>query len=166
MNHYQVKFMSPTEMIYGTVNSYPSEEEKKQIPQGCVIVEDAILPKSYYVPENKLIDIPLHPYPSEYDTWVDKQSMSAIEVSDKLGTGVKIGKLFHIGVADGRAYYIITKVNKKTCVVEWRGYYNMDRYIDHYFGWGRTAPIKDVEGYVGYNDCVRSIFGTKQEVSC
>jgi hypothetical protein len=166
MDHYQVKIKSPSGMIYGTVRPYPSDEEKKQIPEGCVIVDDAILPKSYYIPEKELIDIPLHPHPSEYDQYVDGVSDNANDVSDTLGKGVKVDKLFRIGVADGYAYYVITQVNKKTCSVEWRGYYNMDRYIDHYFGWGRTVPLKDVERYVGYGDALKVIFGKKQEVSC
>jgi hypothetical protein len=149
MDHYQVKFVTPHgEMLYG-IASYMDEEDKKAAPPGNLLIEDAIFPQSYWVPEERLVDI-TRGYPNEYDKFVDSEFEKARKVSDKVGDKIAPGNLFGIGVADGTAWYVVTKVSKngKKCDVEWRGFCG-DRWKDHYFGIGRkNVPVKDIAPYV------------------
>lgn len=45
--------------------------------------------------------------------------------------GIHVGKIFHVRVADGKAFYKITKVRNKHCNVEWINFphLNPDKYI-------------------------------------
>lgn len=130
--------------------------EYKDVPKGTALASDAILPVLWSAPESTIVDVPLD-FDNEYDKHVEAEYWKAQDVSDKL-RGFAKGKLFSVGVADGSATYIITKVNKNTCDVEWRGYGNGDRYTDHYFGWGRKGVAKaDVARYVGMADFWKSL---------
>lgn len=77
--------------------------------------------------------------------WRERWEEQAQKVNDAL-TRFGVGAKFSIGVADGSANYVVTKVNKKTCVVAWRGF-GADDYYDHHFGGGGTFPIADVSRY-------------------
>jgi dienelactone hydrolase len=147
-DHYQVKFVRDGNTIYGIVDQY-SDEAKKYAKSGQVVVEDAVLPVSYTVPESEITDIELRPpIPGQADElhqYVERQFDEAMKLSDTL-TGVKPGKLFAVGVADGAAYYVVTKVTKNKATVEWRGFCP-DRWTDHWFGWGKTVPIQELEHY-------------------
>ena len=61
------------------------------------------------------------------------------------------GKLFSVGVGDGCAFYVVTRVTKKTATVEWRGYH-MDRWYDQVLGGGGTFPIDCIEPLVRWAD--------------
>jgi hypothetical protein len=56
------------------------------------------------------------------------------------------GALFSIGVADGSANYVVTKVTKTKAHVDWVGI-GADDYYDHHFGGGGVFPINDVKRY-------------------
>lgn len=148
---YQVKWTKNGKTNYGICYEKPDAN-------GNVVVADAILPVSYRVRESDLVDIDTdygrfdmatHEWvdQDEYQTYVAQQSKAADALSDSLPDGVQVGSLFSIGVGDGSAYYVVTKVNKKTCRVEWRGFCP-DRYTAPILGWGGTVQISQIEGYV------------------
>lgn len=164
---YQVKFTDNGTTIYGILEQF-SKEAKAQAKHGMAIVQDAILPKSYLIPLNQLTEIPmeigrfdskLHKfvYQDEYHTYVTNEFEKAQKLSDSL-EGLQVGSLFGIGVGDGTAWYVVTKVNKKTCKIEWRGFC-LDRWTDHHFGYGGTFNIKEIERWVGRADVIKKLFG-------
>lgn len=157
-DRYQVKFEHPEKgTVYGIAEMY-GPEAKKYAKKKQTIVADAITPETYLVADDNLIDIDFNFGLSEYDKYIAAEYQKAQAVSDKL-TGVKVGKLFSIGVADGYAVYVITKVTKSSVDVEWRGFGGGDRYIDHYFGWGRKrVPLAEVKRYVDFTDGMKKIF--------
>jgi len=157
---YQVKFTNPKtkETVYGVVRSYFGNE--KRPPKGMAKVDDSLYPRCYLVPESELTEV-VNPHDwrnCEIQKFIDADFMKAKKHADSLPANkIVAGKIFDIGVADGCAWYIITKVNKKTCNVEWRGWGGGDRYTDHYFGWERKGvSIADVERYVHAQDFWRN----------
>lgn len=167
---YLVKFERDGQTIYGIAETHAADAAKLQ-KKGLVLVSDAVLPTSYHVQESLLIDIPVemgrwdpetHDFvgQDEYHEYVKGEFRKAQEISAKVPPGVRAGKLFSIGVGDGSAHYVITKVTKTRATVEWRGFC-MDRWTDHHFGWGRTVAIADVERYVKFEEGLRSLFGRK-----
>lgn len=145
---YQVKWVVGNETRYGIFRSAAN---------GIAVVEDACMPYAHEVREADLVDIKPN-YPSEMDTFIQEAYEKANAESCKI-EGVVPGKLFRIGVADGYAYYVVTKVNKKTCTVEWRGF-SGDRWQDHHFGLGGKFPISDVARYVRFTDGMAKLFGS------
>lgn len=142
MGWYRVKWTDAKtgETMYGIVDPHETEAGGYD-KRGLIVVEDAILPKSYAVPVEKLEQLPCGYGPDdEYDAHVD--------AAQKEAERVKVGKLFRLGVADGFASYVVVKVNRKTCVVEWRGF-RLDRYVDRWLGYGRKMDIADIEPYCG-----------------
>ena len=87
------------------------------------------------------------PTGTEYDRYINDALKEHRRKSDEAGEGLVKDKMFTVPVADGCAYYVVTKVNKKTCQVEWRGF-SLDRYSDHHFGMGGKYPIADIARYV------------------
>lgn len=173
-DRYQVKFPWKGETRFGIVDSF-GEEAETLAKQGKLLVEDAVLPQRYAVPDDKsVVDVPdsMDRYEfdadgfvtngDEYCMHVQEEYKKALAVSDALPEGVHVGKMFSIGVADGIACYVVTKVNKKTCVVEWRGFENLDRYRDHFFGWGRTVPIADAARYIGVEEGMKKLYAKKK----
>lgn len=143
----QVKFLRNGETKYGEVRQY-CEDGKKAIAKGEYIVDDAILPVAYRIKMNEATEIPMRwDMLDEYQAYVKQCFKDAANLSDQLGDKVTVGKLFALGVADGCAWYIVTKVNRKTCVVEWRGF-ELDRYTDRWLGYGKKINITDVQPYV------------------
>lgn len=172
-DHYQVKFVHPKtgKLVYGIYQKW-DEEAKAAIARGNCIVADAITPECYEVPQSIIQDIPMRHGGKpemvegwacwgEYDKYLRQQYSEAQKISDALPDGVHVGALFNIGVADGYAWYVVTKVNKQTCRVEWRGF-GADRYTDHHFGWGGTFPIRDIARYVQRVRAAARLFGPKR----
>ena len=154
MSRYRVKWTDKGKACFGIVR-FGSKPDKF----GCIEVEDAVLPVCHLVKESELVDIPMKfSDDCEYSSYVSKAEAMAESASDKAGKGVKVGKLISIGVGDGYASYVITKVNKRTCVVEWRGF-SADRWVDQRFGYKSTVPIDQVEPFVRRVDS--PIFGKK-----
>lgn len=157
MDHYQVKFEREDQTIFGICETY-HEDAKSAAARGEVIVSDAVLPVQYEVREDQIVDIPIelgrcnrktdeYEGGDEYRNYVAAQFKIAKQLSDSLPGGVQVGALFGVGVADGIAWYVVTKVGKRTCRVEWRGFC-IDRYYDHHFGSGGSFPIAEVARYV------------------
>ncbi len=171
---YQVKFQRNGATVYGIVRSYGKEVEAAKA-RGLLIVEDAVLPVAYEVRETDVVDLEvklpgrfdnetgLWTDLSEYDTHVQDAWKAAKAVNEAIESGVGVGSMFTIGVADGTAHYVVVKVNKKTCRVEWRGFC-ADRYHDHHFGIGGTFPLADVARYVERDRAMSKLFAKKAKV--
>lgn len=137
---YQVKWKEPD----GSYNYGIYTPEKGEAP-GSVIVEDAVLPVAYCISEDRLIDIDCGGFPNEYDQFVDKKYEEHVLKHNKAKK--LVGRLFSLPVADGNSFYVITKENKKTVRVEWRGF-SPDRYMDHMIGCAATIPKERIEPLV------------------
>ena len=152
MNHYRVKFKhsKTKKTIFGIVNN--SQRAKEDAGDGHCMVEDAIIPKRYRVLETDITDIPLSvtnlKNGDKYDKHIKVAFEKAQATSDALpDEGVHVGNLFSIAVADGYAWYVVYKVNKKTCYIEWRGFCT-DRYKDCILGYGGKFPIQHIQRFV------------------
>lgn len=53
------------------------------------------------------------------------------------------GDLIAVGVADGCAWYVVTKVHRKNADIEWRGL-SPDRWVDQRYGYGGRFPISQL----------------------
>lgn len=171
---YQVKFQRNGKTIFGIVRYASSSDKDVQAAKarGEVIVDDAVYPVSYSVKESDLTDIK-----SEFGSFdpktrefvggdelrqhVQAELKKAVEANEAVTDGVGVGSMFRVGVADGYASYVVTKVNKKTCKVEWRGF-GADRYTDHHFGYGGTFKLDDVARYVEGERTMNRIFSKKK----
>lgn len=163
-DHYQVKFQRDGKTIFGIVEQY-SDRAKKLAKEGAVIVSDAVLPVAYQVQEKDLIDIEMS---SEYDhkrgCMKDEFSLYVADEFDKAKKlsaslkGLKPGKMFAVGVADGAAYYVVTEVGKKTCKVEWRGFCP-DRWHCQILGAGGAFPVSAIKPQIQREETLNEIFG-------
>lgn len=143
---YQVKWTDKDGRTrYGLVSH--GGKSKELLKKGQLIVEDAILPKSYVVAVKDLTQIKTS-YPTELDRYVENEQKKASEKSDLLPPGPQVGKIFMLPAADGYATYIIAKVTARTVTVEWRGFCP-DRWTDPVLGWGGTFPRRAIEDIVG-----------------
>ena len=77
--------------------------------------------------------------------------------NDSIGEGILAGKIFSISVADGRAYYKIKKVGKKTSKAEWMNIptLNPDKYI---------CPVIGLKGSIK-NSYLYVYFGMNRNIS-
>ena len=157
---YQVKFEWEGETRFGIADMY-SPEGKKAIKSGQCLVEDAVTPQRYLVPEENIVEIPFGDYGkgdivpgygricNEYDQYVYDQWKQHKEAEALCPTDGKLypGMQFQVGVADGAAHYVVVKVMRTNCEVEWRGFCP-DRYRDHHFQYGGRFPINEIKRYV------------------
>lgn len=160
MEHDQVKWLDGSVVRYGLCyGKCGSFFSKKETRPGYVFVNEALTGKICEIPEVNLIDIPADfgtynqktgefENQDEYHTYVQNELKKALEISEKAGPGLQVGKLFSVGVADGAAWYVVTQVNKRNCNIEWRGF-DCDRYRDQVLGWGGNIPKKNIESLVG-----------------
>jgi hypothetical protein len=168
-DHYRVKYPVNGSYTYGIASMYgDSKQFNKYAAQGKLVVEHAIYPQSAAVVESELIDIPLgRNYPrmdelgyffgkDEYDDYVALQQILHDIIDDRCGEGVVVGRGFSVGVGDGSAHYVVTKVARVNCTVEWRGFC-ADRWVDRMFGYGGSFRKSDVAIY-----CRGSLFGKDQ----
>lgn len=98
------------------------------------------------------------PIGTEYDRHIFESYKEHQRLDEEAGEGLAVNRTFSIPVADGRAFYVVTKVNKKTCRVEWRNF-GADEYTDHILGFGGTFPTNIIEKQVHYADGMRKLFG-------
>lgn len=142
---HHVRVIGPQgETVYGLFRE-PYGRERKPKP-GYAFVEEAITGRLYEVHESRITDLPTE-FDGEYDKYVEGELKIAQEHSWALPKGVRPGKLFSVGVADGCAYYLVTKTTKRTATIEWRGF-GLDRYFDQVLGSGGTFPIECIEPLV------------------
>lgn len=167
-SRYQVKWTDKNKTVrYGIYVDRTdfSRKDYKGIPKEYVLVEDAVLPVTYALPETALTDVPLtFDCDGEYERYINDAYTKAHKISNTIKRGIQPGSLFSINVADGCAYYVVTKVSGSTCDVEWRGYGGGDRYTDHYFGWGRKRVLlTDVRRYVEFGRSMSKLFKSKKK---
>lgn len=161
---YRAKFSykhNPRAVRFGIVEHY-AEDAKKYWEDKKLLVADAITGHLFLVqfdnPDLVVEDQPLKwgkndpetrmPIDTEYDRLINDAYKEACKKHKAAGKGVKVGKLCSVGVADGCAMYVITKVNKKTCKVEWRAFGGGDNYVDRRWGYEATVPLDDAEMYI------------------
>jgi hypothetical protein len=153
MNYFsRVKYQFGTETRYARYigNMHRCDGKEKLAKPGMVYVEDPINGEIKVVSEGSLVKIEAA-YPfyntetqkieggDELEVFVRNERTKAIEFSQSLPDGLSVGKMFIVGIGDGHAWYIVTKVTKKTATVEWRGF-SPDRYRDSILGLGGAFP--------------------------
>lgn len=131
---------------YGVVDGF-SDDAKKYSEKGFYIVSDCILPQSFLVKKEDVVEVEMSDW-RKVDDWIEGDYKKALE-SCRRNDVLSAGDVFSVGVGDGYACYIVTKVNKKTCRVEWRGWGGLDRWTDSILGWGCTIGIDIVSMHVG-----------------
>lgn len=150
MNPSHVKFESGGVTTYGVF---------RQWEKGRAIVDDAILPVSYKVSKKKLIEIPMGRWmrpvdfndeaapfvDDEYHRHVSAEFRKALDlnssrVRERGPETVAPGRLLSVGVGDGSAWYVVTRANRKSATIEWRGF-SADRWVDLRFGYGGSFPV-------------------------
>jgi len=162
---YRIKFWfksNPDIVRYGEVQTYHEEAKQAWADGHKLVVADALTGHLVLVPYDHA-DIVIEKQPlgwgkydeetrmsldTDYDKYLCAEYKKQMKIQRKAGKGVKAGKLCSIGVADGCATYVITKVNKKTCKVEWRAFGGGDNYVDHRWGYGKTVPMDEARMYV------------------
>ncbi len=92
----------------------------------------------------------------------DKYFQEAMDTNEAMENGVVIGKIFRIGVADGYAYYEISKVYKTKVHLKWRKDLCLDGYSDHHFCGGGSFSRSDVERYISFEEGMKKIFSKKK----
>lgn len=160
-HHYKVKFPWGRKTLYGIWHGKEAHfsDGKRQAAEGKVWIEEAITGVYYEVPEPDITDIEdkWGTYDrmtgeltdaDEYDMYVNVAYLKAKAKSDALpNRAVVAGKMFQMPIADGSAYYVITRVNKTTVRVEWRGFCS-DRWVDRMLGYGGSFRKQDIERLV------------------
>lgn len=150
---------------YGVCNKYSPEAKAHYEQTGKVLIEDAIFPIARSVAADALIPIESgFSASNEFYDMVDREMARVQAMSDALPSGVVKGKLFRVPCGDGYAWYIVTKVNKKTVGIEWRGF-SSDRWVDQRFGLGGNVPFEMVEQFIRYEDGTRQLFAKKKEAT-
>jgi hypothetical protein len=157
---YQVKWFHGF-WQYGVVDRWGEESVQYYENKQQVIVNDAITPAQHVVAVEALvpIDTTFNPL-DEYAAFVEEQYQTAKGRSDGLPVGLHVGKMFRVPKGDGYAHYVVTKVNKKTVDIEWRGYC-LDRWVDDRFGYGGREKREDIEMFVRREDGARRLFSTR-----
>lgn len=157
---YQVKWFQGG-WHYGIVDRWGDASIQYYEDGRQVIVNDAIKPTRCVVNVDALTDIPARFDPAdEYTQYVEEQFQIAKGRSDSLPEGLHPGKLFRVPKGDGYAWYVVTKVNKKTVDIEWRGY-SLDRWVDDRFGYGGREKRETIEMFVRREDGARRLFSPR-----
>lgn len=161
-DYYQVKWTDRGITMYGICDKYSEEAQEHYAATGRVLINDAILPVKHSVALADLTEIKCTFENNEYYDFIDAEYQKAQEFSDNLPDGVVKGKLFKTPRGDGYAWYMVTKVNKKTAHIEWRGY-SADRWFDLVLGAGGKFDIDIIAAMVRPVDGLRAIFKKQEE---
>jgi len=130
-----------------------------------VIVDDAVTPDRYVLNVDALTDIrPTFNPLDEYHDFIERERNAALTYSRSLPAGMHVGKMFTTPVGDGCAYYVVTKVNKKTVDIEWRGY-SPDRWIDFRFGGGGREKRELIEQMVRREEGMGRLFSAQRTMT-
>jgi hypothetical protein len=167
----RIKYWFPnnkSHVFFGDVERY-SDEAEAHAKKGQIIVADPITgdrlllflaeieykkqPFSWgeYDEETRM------PIDTEYDRYINDAYKKAIKKSDAAGKGMVKDKLFTIPVADGSAWYVVTKVNKKSVKIEWRGFCP-DQWTDPTLGYGGSFPHNCIEQHCEWADVRKKMF--------
>jgi hypothetical protein len=147
---------------YGVISAF-EDSSKEEWNRGNVIVCDAITPASFILPNDENVNEiskepvdPKNPWKNEFDLYVEKDLEIAENAQESLKPGIVKGRIITVQVGDGYAYYIVTKVNKTTCTLEWRGW-SPDRWKSQLFGFGGSYRISDVKKF--YREPIKGLGG-------
>lgn len=159
---YYVKWFQNGTWKYGVVDRFSPASIQYYEDGQQVIVDDAVTLDRYVLNVDALTDIrPTFNPLDEYHDFLETERAKATTLSRSLPDGVHVGKLFTVPMGDGYAYYVVTKVNKKTVDIEWRGY-SADRWIDFRFGAGGREKREIIESLICREDGLRRIFSPPQ----
>jgi len=157
---YYVKWLDRQsgEWKYGVVDRFSAASIQYYNDGQQVIVDDAIYPIHYVLNVDALTDIsPTFNPLDEYHEFIERERDAAHTYARSLPDGVHVGKMLTVPVGDGCAFYVVTKVNKKTVDIEWRGF-SPDRWVDFRFRGGGREPKEVIEQLVGREDAMRRLF--------
>ena len=155
---YQVKWLQDGCWRYGIVSRWDKRSIAHYNEDRSVVVDDAVVPGADRVKVHDLVPIRMsYDPPDEYQQYVNAEYEAAKRLSDSLPGGVHVGKLFRVPAGDGYAYYVVTKVNKKTVIVEWRGF-SIDRWTDFKFGGGGREDRAFIERLINREEAMHKLF--------
>lgn len=144
---YAVSYIKPDtqEKSYGYVRQFftgtSSKEERAIHKRGNLVVDDSVTPECYEIPKASVKAVDFKVIDKHvYDTYLKVKT-----ASPKI---FGVGSLFSMPVADGQASYIVTRINKTTTKIEWRGFGGGDRYTDRCLGWGGSFPTTMIKKLV------------------
>ena len=152
----------PTDIHFGDVERY-SDEAKTFWKTRRILVEDAVTGERFlesldmighekqpYGHDNwdKETNMPID---TEYDRHINDAYKDHIKKSKEAGEGMVKNKLFSIPIADGCAWYVITKVKKKTVDIEWRGFC-LDQWYDPTLNYGGSFPHNCIQQHAEWAD--------------
>lgn len=156
------------EKFFGTV--LDDDDFVEYMDNGFIPVQDAIKYVLHLVKPEDIAIVPLGKfvagdrssfssplYDDEFHRYISDEANKAHALSCSLD-GLKVGKLFSMPVADGKVWYVVTKVNKKTVKIEWRNF-GYDMYFDRVFGIGGSFNKDLIEKLVNSEDALQRIFG-------
>jgi hypothetical protein len=141
---YFVQFVRNGKLWYGIID-WNSKEGNKALKAGYYRIKDAIIPAIF---ERKKDMITVTNGESYYK-FIEKDFEAAKKNAEKIPFvhTLKVGHIFGVGVGDGTAWYIVTKVKGELCEISWRGWCP-DRWISHLFGYGGEFRTKDIKNMV------------------
>lgn len=173
---YRIKFWAKSnknDIRFAKIERYHSEAEEHWAA-GNLLLSDAITGALYLAPfaDIEFEDQPLgwekndpETYMSidtEYDRYINDTYKEQVKRSEQAGKGLRVHKMFKTHVADGFANYVVTKVNKKTCKIEWRNF-GADEYHDQILGYGGSFPIDIIRQQVEREEAMRELFSSCKE---
>jgi len=169
MDRIKFRAIGESNIRFGNVQQY-GEDIEKLWAKGIVTIEDPI---SGVLQDFRMSDIKiLEEYEwtfgehdpethmsieTEYDRYINDAYKEHMKASKEAGKGLQKDKMFTVGVGDGCAFYVITKVNKKSVRIEWRGFCP-DHYVDMTLGYGGSFPKHCIEPHVGWGEALDEIF--------
>ena len=161
-DRYQVQFTWEGQTKFGIVEEFTAEAKAAKAA-GELIIEDATRAVRYRVRDDaQVIDIrlgiPLYDRATnqvvpgnDYERHVAREFELVQQRSREAGPCLVPGKWFALLVGDGPAFYVVTKVGKKTARIEWRSF-QADRWVDLHFGYGGTFPRSMIEQLIVANE--------------
>lgn len=155
-DYYQVKFrhIGPT-VHYGIVQRFSEDAKDRYLKTKQLTVTEAVTGNPFYLDEDDVTPIKTA-HNDEYYQHLVAMQMAAQTKSDTLPDGCVKGKLFRVDVADGYAWYVVTRVSKKTAHIEWRGY-SPDNYMDLTLGYGGKFDREIIERHIARTEGWRKL---------
>lgn len=161
---YNIRYIRPDTKTpsMGIVRSFYKETATKEEiavhKRHNLVIDDTITPDVFEVNPARVEEASF----DDANEYIQKKLNDAINAAPK---SFGVGSIFNLPVADGRAYYIITKVNKTTCEIEWRGFGGIDRYFDHFLGSGGKYDIEKIKFFVDRDLAIDKLFARKKKVA-
>ena len=150
---------------YGQQRVYGDDAKAHWKTNRHILIEDAVFPVCHVIDPTfyEIIDIPFAwQNKDEYNTFIDKAFKKAQKKSDE-ADGL-VNKMFSVGVADGLAWYVVVKENKKTLRVELRNFCP-DGYMDQYMGMGGTFEKSRLLPMIEWQGKMTDLFESKSGIN-